>query len=498
MIKQYVDFELEIEPAAEGKYLVRVESSAGRDRATLTLPTDQPAYSEFVTNLAYNLPTTRAQEREFGKLLYDALIQGAIREAFRAARDDAKRNNQILRIKLSIDPSREGLVEVAAVPWEFAVNDTGVPISTEYSFCRFLSRSEPLPRLRIEGATIKVLLTSALPKELAEKFPVNIEAEVAAIRAALKPLEEQGALTVVELPHLTARKLQKAIENEQPHVLHFVGHGVFEDEVGSLVLEKPDGTRQNMPVDLLVDNLSNSAVRLVVLNACLTGKVELNLLRGIAPALLAANIPAVVAMQSSVGDEAGVVFAEDFYQNLAEYKPIDTCVSRGRRAIRNSTATRDWGLATLYMRAPDGILFEQPAAKDAAASAPAEPAAATQPSTGSSINFGSGNQFTGGNIVIGDMAGNTIQGRNDINQSSTTTIVGSAPSSSPASTSDPDQDRRNFLKSQRDILQKQFYDLELQKAKFGSLYVPPYLTAQLRDTSEELDKIKAELQQLGG
>jgi hypothetical protein len=491
MINQYVDFEMEIEPASAGQYLVRVESSAGRDRATLTLPTDQPAYSEFITNLAYNLPTTAPQVREFGKLLYDALIQGSIREAFRAARDEAKRNNQILRIKLSIDPNLEGLVEVAAVPWEFAVNDTGVPISTEYSFCRFLSRAEPLPRLRIEGSTIKVLLTSALPTELAEKFPVDVAAEVAAIRAALKPLEDKGALTVVELPHLTGRKLQKAIENEQPHVLHYVGHGVFEDGIGALVLEKPDGSRQDMPVDLLVDNLSGSPVRLVVLNACLTGKVELNLLRGIAPALLAANIPAVVAMQSSVGDEAGVVFAEDFYQNLADYKPIDTCVSRGRRAIRNSTATRDWGLATLYMRAPDGILFEQPAAKDAAASTPA----ATQPSTGSSINFGSGNQFTGGNIVIGDMAGNTIQGRNDINQSSTTTIVGGAPASS---TSAEDASRLESLRSRRKILKDTISEVELQKAKFGSMYAPPYLSTQLNEATEELNKVNAEIAQLGG
>jgi hypothetical protein len=494
MINQYVDFKLKIEPASEGKYLVLVESSAGDDRATLTLPTDKPAYSDFITNLAYDLPTTPPQVREFGKLLYDALIQGSIREAFRAARDEAQRNNQILRIKLSIDPNLEGLVEVAAVPWEFAVNDTGVPISTEYSFCRFLSRSEPLPRLRIEGSTIKVLLTSALPKELAEKHPVDIAGEVAAIRAALKPLEEQGALAVVELPHLTGRKLQKAIENEHPHVLHFVGHGVFEDEVGSLVLEKNDGTRQNMPVDVLVDNLRGSTVRLVVLNACLTGKVELNLLRGIAPALLAANIPAVVAMQSSVGDEAGVVFAEDFYQNLAEYKPIDTCVSRGRRAIRNSTATRDWGLATLYMRAPDGILFEQPAAKDAAASAgaPAEPAAATQPSTGAHINFGSGNQFTGGNFSIGNVAGGNIS------QSTTNNAAPSTPAAIPANTSDSSQGRREHLKALRATLKERLYDLELQEAKFGKLYAPVYLTGQLRETRAELAQVESELQQLGG
>jgi hypothetical protein len=496
MINQYVDFEMEIEPASAGKYLVRVESSAGRDRATLTLPTDQPAYSEFITNLAYNLPTTPPQVREFGKLLYHALIQGSIREAFRAARDEAQRNNQILRIKLSIDPSLEELVEVAAVPWEFAVNDTGVPISTEYSFCRFLSRSEPLPRLRIEDATIKVLLTSALPKELAEKFPVDVAAEVAAIRAALKPLEEQGTLAVVELPHLTGRKLQKAIENEQPHVIHYVGHGVFEEGIGSLVLEKTDGTRQDMPVDVLVDNLRGSTVRLVVLNACLTGKVELNLLRGIAPALLAANIPAVVAMQSSVGDEAGVIFAEDFYQNLAEYKPIDTCVSRGRRAIRNSTATRDWGLATLYMRAPDGILFEQPAAKDAASDAAASAPIPEQNNAatpgGVNVDMGSGNNFSSGTFSFGAIAGR------DLAQS--TTVNNYNAPGSPGSTvqSNADPDRLASLRRQSNTLKDDLNMLEEQYAKFGSMYAPTPLINQLKDKREELSKVNAEIAQLGG
>jgi hypothetical protein len=236
-------------------------------------------------------------------------------------------------------------------------------------------------------------------------------------------------------------------------------------------------------------------VRLVVLNACLTGKVELNLLRGIAPALLAANIPAVVAMQSSVGDQAGVVFAEDFYQNLAEYKPIDTCVSRGRRAIRNSTATRDWGLATLYMRAPDGILFEQPAAKDAAASAaaPAEQQNSAAKSSGVNIDMGSGNNFSNGAFSFGAIAGG------DLSQSTiNNTNAPSTPAATPARPSDSSQGRREHLQTLRATLKERLYDLELQEAKFGKLYAPVYLTGQLRETRAELAQVESELAQLGG
>jgi hypothetical protein len=493
---KYVDFKLEIDPATSGTYPVRIESAAGSDRASMILPTANEIYTSFMTSLSYNMPTDRAQERDFGKVLYEALIQGKIREAFRAARDDAQRNEQTLRIKLSIDPDLAELVEVAAVPWEFAISDVGVPLSTEYSFCRFLARAEALPKLTVTDAKLKVLLAWALPTELAAQYPVNVEAEVAAIQAALKPLEAAGKLTIIVEPHLTGRKLQRRIETDQPHIIHFVGHGVFEGGIGALVLEKNDGSRQDMPVDVLVDNVRSSSVRLVVLNACLTGTVSLNLLRGIAPALLAANIPAVVAMQSTLNDEAGVVFAEDFYTNLAENKPIDLCVSRGRRAIRNSTGTRDWGLATLYMRAPDGILFaglgaaEQPtAAVQPASDQPAaSPPTPESPSSSSNITLGSGNNMQGATINFGSVAGRDIVTHNTTSPSPPT----------PSTSASGSAAQIDVLRRKRTIVQNNLNELELTEAKFGSLYVPVYVKTQIEEARNEINQIDAQIKQLGG
>ena len=493
-MSHYVDFEIEIEPASVGTYLVRIESSAGRDRATMTLPTSKDIYTNFMNSLTYNLPTTPAQVREFGKVLYDTLIQGKLAEAFRAARDAAKHNNQTLRIKLSIDPNLPELVEVAAVPWEFAVSDVGVPLSTEFSFCRFLARAEPLPKLTVADAKLKVLLTWALPQELAAQHPVNVEAEVAAIQTALKPLEDAGKLIIIVEPHLTRLKLQDRIDNDQPHIIHFVGHGVFEDGIGALVLERPNGSRHDMPVDILVSNLRTSNVRLVVLNACSTGTVSLNLLQGIAPALLAANIPAVVAMQSALNDEAGVVFAKYFYTNLAENKPIDLCVSRGRRAMLNSTDTHDWGLATLYMRAPDGILFEGVGDNAAASNQPApnQPTAKqpeATPSSNANVNWGSGNNFSGGNFAVGNVVGR------DLIQNNT---------SSPQTPTSREQDNTSVsgnlthLTKMREILTRNLQHLESQESSFGVGLAPLYIMNQLEDTREKLLQLDAQIKQLGG
>jgi hypothetical protein len=273
-----------------------------------------------------------------------------------------------------------------------------------------------------------------MPKELAESFPLDSDAEVTAIRTALKPLVDGGQLTIIEIPHLTGLKLQRMLHDERPHIVHYLGHGTLSGESGFLVFENDEGSRQDMSARQLGILFRGSSVRLVVLNAYKTSAVVTNLLRGIAPALMNANIPAVVGMQSSVQDDAGLAFVEEFYRSLVGGTAIDDCVAKGRKAvIACGLNNLDWGLATLYMRLPDGVLFDGLDVQDAvaSASAPTESTRAPQPSTGANINFGSANQFNVGSMVIGDTGGINIHGRNDINQPSTTTHVGSAPLSSP-------------------------------------------------------------------
>src|SRR5262249_29190926 len=84
--------------------------------------------------------------------------------------------------------------------------------------------------------------------------------------------------------------------------------------------------------------------------------------RNAAPALIRAQIPAVVAMQFTVPEEATRAFATEFYRALAEGFPIDACVTEGRKAVMNATGLgrADWGIPVVYTRAQDGKLFELP------------------------------------------------------------------------------------------------------------------------------------------
>jgi hypothetical protein len=125
---------------------------------------------------------------------------------------------------------------------------------------------------------------------------------------------------------------------------------LFEDET--------DGVEQVSARQLRV-LLNRSGLRLVVLDACESTQLTIKPFHTIAPLLVRAQIPAVVAMQLSVPHAVTRVFAREFYTALAEGLPIDACVTEGRRAVLGLVGLRhpDWGIPVVYTRVLDGQLF---------------------------------------------------------------------------------------------------------------------------------------------
>ncbi len=109
--------------------------------------------------------------------------------------------------------------------------------------------------------------------------------------------------------------------------------------------------------------LNRSRVRLVVLDTSDSARLATDPFRSLAPALVRAQVPAVVAMQSTLPDDAARAFAKNFYQALAEGFPLDTCMTEGRKAVMSAAGLgrADWGIPVVYTRAPDGVLFDLPA-----------------------------------------------------------------------------------------------------------------------------------------
>ena len=71
------------------------------------------------------------------------------------------------------------------------------------------------------------------------------------------------------------------------------------------------------------------------------------------------GIPAVVAMQFKVTDSAAIQLAESFYRAVALGKPVDHALTTARRMVEaDEEYNFEWGTPVLFMRSPDGYLFD--------------------------------------------------------------------------------------------------------------------------------------------
>jgi CHAT domain-containing protein len=185
------------------------------------------------------------------------------------------------------------------------------------------------------------------------------QAEQAELTAALEPLQRQGKLQVEWLTGaVTRRALQDTLRRWQPHLLHYIGHGYFDEPnvagraEGGLLLARETASGRYEPDPVSATELAvlfdGGRLRLALLNACRTGQAA----GGVAAALVKACLPLVVGMQADVPDGVAVTFAGAFYRALADGWPVEAAVAEGRRllALEEGLAETAWAMPVLYGR----------------------------------------------------------------------------------------------------------------------------------------------------
>ena len=152
--------------------------------------------------------------------------------------------------------------------------------------------------------------------------------------------------------------------------------------------------------------LAGEGVQLAVINACRAGSGGGGA-ASVAGALVRADIPAVVAMQGALTDEAAAAFAAAFYGAIAAGQPLDRAVTSARKAILalGGAAAADWWLPALFMRSPDGLLWQP-----AESATTAQPAMTATASGSSALAQGAGTKAVAprGTLVEGDVQGDLI------------------------------------------------------------------------------------------
>lgn len=368
MFRNYTAFEIKFQPRNGETYAISASGPAGEGSGTLRSPGDDPAFQQLCARLA-SFDTDDEMLRQIGNQLFNALFSGEIGKLYSASRSMLEEDQGIV-IRLHVSAGAE---EIAELPWEFVAEPGGEAfVLLDAPIARYLPQPTPLPTFHT-SLPLKVLLSGAqTPPQ------TNVERELNQVAAALSGLGEHVKIQLE--PHLTAAALREHLR-EEFHIWHFVGHGGFDKDgkTAQLLFEDATGDADAIGARELNIMLNRSGIRLVVLNACDSGKLAVEPFRSIAPALIRAQVPAVVAQQFKVPEEATRAFVTDFYRSLAQGLPIDDCITEGRKAIMGSSGLgqADWGIPVLYTRMASGRLFDPPEVTPAAAPLPA--AAATVP-----------------------------------------------------------------------------------------------------------------------
>jgi outer membrane protein assembly factor BamD (BamD/ComL family) len=370
-VASYLDFEVEIAQGHGREYPVAVvKSPAGEARETLKFPFDELALENRLKALQIALLRSGGSRRQvlspeehavqdFGRELFNALVTGEARSRYDVSVGAARQQGKGLRLKLRILPP-----ELAKLPWEFLYDPREaeyVRLSRDTPVVRYLELPQPVQPLLVQPP-LRILGMIVSPRDLPS---LDVAREKQRVETALGDLQKQRLIDLKWLEGQTWRDLQRAMRSGPWHIFHFIGHGGFDSNAdeGVIALADETGCAQRMLATelgrLLADHRS---LRLVLLNSCEGARgSEHDVFSSTAAILVRRGLPAVVAMQYEITDRAAVEFARSFYEALAEGLPVDAAVAEARKAISLAVPnTVEWGTPVLYMRAPQGAIFQLP------------------------------------------------------------------------------------------------------------------------------------------
>jgi hypothetical protein len=289
----------------------------------------------------------------YGRLLFEMVFRGDVRRLYDTARS-VQREDKLTIVFTSM------FGWVAEKPWEFAFDPSRKSFlaTEEIHFVRNVLTQVPGDETQTITGPLRILVVSAQPIGFGQ---LSIEQETAVVRSGFDSLISQGLADVDVLPRATVSALHGYLSSGRYNVVHFIGHGTFDDErrTGCLVFEDDKGGSHFLDERSAREVFCGRGISLVFLNACQTGagsRSDFN--KGMAQALVAHGMPALVANQYSVLDVSATSFAQFFYWGLAHGMSLGSAAREARIAVNYSMKgdNIDWAVPVLYARDPNNCL----------------------------------------------------------------------------------------------------------------------------------------------
>jgi len=360
---EYDRLTIRIDPAPGGGYDTYAEGSGGDGHGRFVLPFHERDLENFVLRMSrgsrrgrrrMETPET-ARAREFGRHLFESVFVGEIRDVYRMSLAEARRAERGLRVTLQLAQ----VPELMDVPWEYLYDDPSfLSISAWTPVVRYLDLSRPRPPLAVKPP-LRILGMVSSPSDVE---PLDVDEERARLERSLKPLCDDGRVEIDWTEEASLTGLLRRLQRGTFHVFHYIGHGAYDTVVddGVVLLEDRSGHSQQVSGSQLGTILcDHRSLRLAILNACEGARTSsTDPFAGVASSLVQRELPAVIAMQFEITDEAAIVFSEFFYDALALGYSVDNALAHARQGVYASGNEVEWATPVLLLRVADGKLFD--------------------------------------------------------------------------------------------------------------------------------------------
>ncbi|GAC1380857.1 MAG: hypothetical protein NVS4B7_09500 [Ktedonobacteraceae bacterium] len=375
--------------------VIRVEhtlnSSVGNPTAEINASALQKETISVLTNiLREGRLLTEREFRLLGTQLYDVLLTNDIGNVLKRVINERlgydEQDSDLLRVELEFEENKNKsnaeIKELLGWPWEYLYCSDlsgGMFLSeiAQLVLSRRLYLTDGERDLLIKEQRPRVLFVSASPDDF---DPVQGDSILKAFESLGDKIELFKLVTKHEkydeertegtFPETTWQGFKNIVASKKPHIIHFIGHGRFNDEdrQGEIAFVGKDYQHIWINETQLASALIGmNSLHLVFLQACESGKIDkiadtgpYRAISGVASKLAANNIPAIVAMQYKVENALSNAFASEFYQALIESRTIEAAMQQGRAQIldnlRGWSVSRAFGVPVLYLRSSGGLL----------------------------------------------------------------------------------------------------------------------------------------------
>lgn len=368
MVPEALLLHVAIEHTENGLMTRIVSSPVGQAGASFVSPMTSDERNGFWTSASTSIDlaagdrsveqvsTQSALVQSVGRRLFHALFANDLLSTLRGSFALAYQQSAPLHLRLTLPDS----ASLLTLPWEYLYDPERhefLSLSPHSPISRYVDRRHQIRPLNVEEP-LRVLVVIANADGLA---PVDVRQEWINLIDTIDYLGMDDRLVVERLEKPTLFELQRRLRQRPYHILHVIGHAVYNETAqdGRLVLEDEVGRGRMLSGQHLGQFLRDHyATRLVILQSCEPALDRHNPLGLVAQNIVQRGVPAAVVLPYDLPDNLSLAFLHDLYANIAEMKPVDLAMVAARRALASETPNVLWGLPWLLARTTSGYIFD--------------------------------------------------------------------------------------------------------------------------------------------